>query len=108
MEWVTIIVLVVIALLVFGAVSSAKQAKADKAKTEAYSSAITAAKSEMIKSANQASLPVIDAAEKGYRPVAKEALLAVQNGATRMEMKSTGRYRVGGTSVSIPIMKGVR
>ncbi len=43
-----------------------------------------------------------------YRRVAGEALLAMQDGAARFEVRSTGRYRTHGFRVSIPIVAGVR
>ena len=73
-----------------------------------YQEQIGEAKAALLVSHDQASLPVLDPAEIGYRPVSSERLLAVQNGAKRMAMKSTGRYRTVGMSVSIPIVKGVR
>ena len=55
-----------------------------------------------------ASLSTMDAAEHEYRLVGNEKLMAIQNDATRMETKSTGQYSMSGSSISIPIVKGIR
>lgn len=108
MEWLILIGVIFLGAIIWGVVSGTKQAKAQNLQAETYSAAITEEKTKMLKGEGQASLPVLDAGSEGYRPVGGEKLLAVQPGATRMEMKSTGRYKTGGGSVSIPIMKGVR
>ena len=101
MEWVFIFFAVFIVLVILSA-------RAEEKKKSTYLADIESAKQSLMTSSETASMPVLSAAEYRYRPVAKESLLAVQDGATRMEMKSTGRYKTGGTSVSIPIVKGVR
>lgn len=108
MEWVIIIGVVFIVVVVFAVKAENKKNAVKIEQSNAYSSKVQSAKQALLTSSSSASLPVLKASDVGYRPVAKENLLAVQNGATRMEMKSTGRYKTGGTSVSIPIMKGVR
>lgn len=108
MEWVFIIAAVFVVLVIFGVKAENKKNKIKEELGEAYSAEIDAVRQSLLTSSETASIPVLNAADYGYRPVAKENLLAVQNGATRMEMKSTGRYKTGGTSVSIPIVKGVR
>ncbi len=55
-----------------------------------------------------ASISTLDAAEHEYRLVGDEKLMAIQNNATRREMKSTGQYSTSGSSFSIPIVKGIR
>lgn len=107
---------VIIAIIVIGAIvvsafnsASAKAAKQERdAKVDAFVAEITAERDKLMTGASGASLPVLDAADYGYRPVAKETLLGVQEGAERREYKSTGKYSTRGTSVSIPIVKGVR
>jgi len=108
MEWVIIVGVVFVVLVVFAVKAENKKNAVKLEQSNAYSSEVESAKQTLLTSSNSASLPVLKASDVGYRPVAKENLLAVQDGATRMEMKSTGRYKTGGTSVSIPIMKGVR
>jgi len=108
MEWVIIIGVVFVVLVVFAVKAENKKNAVKLEQSNAYSSEVENAKQTLLTSSSSASLPVLKASDVGYRPVAKENLLAVQDGATRMEMKSTGRYKTGGTSVSIPIMKGVR
>lgn len=108
MEWVILIGIAFVVLVVFSVKAENKKAAVKLEQSNAYSAEIDAAKQGLLTSSETASLPVLNAADYSYRPVAKENLLAVQDGATRMEMKSTGRYKTGGTSVSIPIVKGVR
>lgn len=103
MKW-EFIIGVIFAVFIISAVKTKLKDK----QIAAYSAQIDSIKQSFLASSNTASMPVLSAADFGYRPVAKENLLAVQDGATRMEMKSTGRYRTGGTSISIPIVKGVR
>ena len=108
MEWVLIIVVVFVVLIIFAVKAENKKNALKLERTNAYSAEIETFKQSLLTSSSTASLPVLSTADHGYRAVANENLLAVQDGATRMEMKSTGRYKSGGTSVSIPIMKGVR
>ena len=108
MEWVIILGVVFVILVVFAVKAENKKNAVKLSQTNAYSNEVQSAKRTLLTSSSSVSLPVLKASEFGYRPVAKENLLAVQDGATRMEMKSTGRYKTGGASVSIPIMKGVR
>jgi hypothetical protein len=108
MEWIGLIGIIFIGLVIFWAKYEKNKQRQKEEAGRAYSSAIANVKQALITGKDSASLPVLSASEHGYRPIAKENLLAVQDGATRMEMKSTGRYRTGGHSVSIPIMKGVR
>lgn len=108
MEWIVIVGVVLLILFVFGAIPGSKKVKSVALKLTNYRASITEEKAKMMTGQGRASLPVLDAVSEGYRPVGGEKLLAVQSGASRMEMKSTGRYKTGGTSISIPIMKGVR
>jgi len=108
MEWVIIIGVMFVVLVVFAAKAENKKNAVKLEQSSAYTTEVESAKQTLLTSSNSALLPVLKASDVGYRPVAKENLLAVQDGATRMEMKSTGRYKTGGTSVSIPIMRGVR
>lgn len=108
MEWVFIIGAGFIVMVIFAVRAENKKNALKREQGTAYSTEIDTFKQSLLTSSGTASLPVMAASDHGYRPVAKENLLAVQDGATRMEMKSTGRYKTGGTSVSIPIMKGVR
>jgi len=85
-----------------------KSDKTPNPKKSSYSDRIQEAKNELLTSNDSASLPVLNTAEIGYRPVGKESLIAVQNNVAKMEMKSTGTYRTSGASISIPIMKGIR
>lgn len=103
MKW-EFIIGVIFAVFIISAVKTKLKDK----QIAAYSAQIDSIKQSFLASSNTASMPVLSAADFGYRPVAKENLLAVQDGATRMEMKSTGRYRTGCASISIPIVKGVR
>lgn len=103
------IILVIVALVVLAIIwTRYKNTQQKEEERRAYSLAITEAKQALVTGDGLASLPVLSASEHSYRPVSKEDLFAVQNGVTRLEVKSTGRYRAGGHSVSIPIMKGVR
>jgi hypothetical protein len=108
MEWVFIIGAGFVVMVVFSFKAEKKKNALQLERTNAYSTEIETFKQGLLTSTSTASLPVLQAADHGYRPVANENLLAVQDGATRMEMRSTGRYKTGGASVSIPIMKGVR
>lgn len=108
MEWVFIIGAIFVVFIIFAVKAENKKTKLKEEQSAAYSAQIASVKQSFLTSSETASMPVLSAADFGYRPVAKENLLAVQDGVTRMEMKSTGRYRTGGTSVSIPIVKGVR
>ncbi|HUF57329.1 MAG TPA: hypothetical protein VMM55_12295 [Thermohalobaculum sp.] len=85
-----------------------REEKKEKQAAIAYFEDVEAAKNDLLKSADEASLPVLDHRRFEYRPVAKENLLAVQVGVTRLEWKGTGTYRTRGASLSIPIAKGVR
>lgn len=108
MEILWLIGIVFVVAIIWGGIAGARKTKAEDKQAAEYSDAIETERQKMIAGEGQASLPVLDPASEGYRPVGKENLLAVQEDATRMEMKSTGRYRTGGASVSIPIVKGVR
>ncbi|KAF0116363.1 MAG: hypothetical protein FD150_533 [Rhodobacteraceae bacterium] len=108
MEWVFIVGAVFVVMVVFGTKAEMKKNALKVERTNLYSAEIETFKQSLLTGSNTASLPVLQTSDYGYRPVASENLLAVQDGATRMEMKSTGRYKTGGASVSIPIMKGVR
>ncbi|WP_109312472.1 hypothetical protein [Ruegeria sp. AU67] len=89
---------------------------ADAPKVATYQDKIDAARQELItvpsddlkEGTMAASMPVLDPTHYGYRPVAKESLVAVQDDVTKMEFKSTGNFGAVGGSVSIPIAKGVR
>lgn len=69
-----------------------KKTKLQKEQCAAYSAEIDSIKKSFLTGSGIVSVPVLNAADFGYRPVAKENLLAIQNGVTRMEMKSTGRH----------------
>ncbi len=108
MEILWLVGIVFIIAVIWSVKKESKQKKLEDAVVEDYNLAIESERQRMIKGDGEASLQVLDASAEGYRRVAKESLLAIQNDATRMEMKSTGRYRTGGVSVSVPIIKGVR
>lgn len=108
MEWLVLIGIGFVIAVIFSVKSENKKKKKFDEDAKNYSDSIEASKKELLTGSNSASLPVLDASAHSYRTVGKENLLAIQNGTTRMEMKSTGRYRTGGASVSIPIVKGVR
>lgn len=104
-----------IALAVIGVIggivgfrSAGKKKAEEAARLQSYNLAVDAARSTMITGPGAASFPVVNPDDIGYRPVGGEKIVAVQDGATKMELRSTGRYQTGGTTVSIPIMKGVR
>lgn len=102
-------ILIGIVLVVAGAIYWAVQQskKAEERRSE-YSAALRNARSLLLSDENSASLPVLSAASIGYRAVGRENLIAVHDGISRLEYKSTGRYRTHGASFSVPIMKGVR
>ncbi len=100
--------IVFILAVIWNVKKEAKQKRNAGIAVEDYNQAIESQRQKMLNGDSEASIPVLDANEEGYRRVAKESLLAIQNDATRMEMKSNGRYRTGGVSVSVPIVKGVR
>jgi hypothetical protein len=110
------VIAVILLLIIFGAIIAIpvwifrriRRWRDSKKRTRAYPEQIANAKSALLAREDEASLPTLDAAGLGYRPVGNEKVLAVQIGAKRMEMKSTGRYGTAGTSISIPIIKGVR
>jgi len=108
MEFLWLIGIFFVGAVIWGVITEQKKTKAEEINTTKYIDAIETERQQMIKGEGRASLPIIDASTEGYRPVGKENLCAVQYGATRMEMKSTGRYRTNGASISIPIVKGVR
>lgn len=108
MEWVIGAGFILVLFVVLGVIAERSKQRFREQQSEVYSSRIDAVKQSFLTGSDTASLPVLSAGDFGYRPVGKENLLAIQDGAVRMEMKSTGSYRTGGTSVSIPIVKGVR
>ena len=112
MEWVLIIGAIVIAVPVLAIALASRIERKNTAikqeKSNTYAAEINTIKQDLLSRTGTASFPILSAPEHGYRPVAKENLLAVQDGVTRMEMKSTGSYKTRGTSLSIPIVKGVR
>lgn len=105
MELVALVAIAVVILAVIGVIIENKKMDA---KAAAYSDSINEVKRSLLTGSDRASMPILNPSEYGYRVVGKENLLAVQDDATRMEMKSTGRYRTGGASLSIPVVKGVR
>lgn len=50
----------------------------------------------------------LDPGKQRYRAVGKEKLLGIQGRVTLVEYASTGRYKMAGGSVSLPIANGVR
>jgi hypothetical protein len=59
-------------------------------------------------SGNNATFPILNASDHGYRPAKGEKLLAVHDSVRRMDWVATGAYTYGGTSVSIRVARGVR
>ena len=108
MEWLIVIGILLIGLVLVLVKAGNRRSSLKAEQSAAYTAQIETAKRSLLTGSETASLPVLKVSDVGYRPVAKENLLAVQDGATRMELKSTGRYKTGGTSISIPIMKGIR
>lgn len=107
MEW--FLILGGIAFVVAVCVSAnKKKQQALLEKTERYNSEINAERQALLSAPDRMSLQPLDAAEYDYRPVARESLIAVQENASFMELKSSGYYRSSGASLSIPIMRGVR
>ena len=104
MEILILIGLVVVGAIVVGIIGAGKQEERRKE----YDAAIAQERSALLTGPSSASLPVIEPSAVGYRPVGGEKLIAIHDGISRMEFKSTGRYRSHGSSVSIPIVKGVR
>lgn len=108
--WVWILIIVAALLLVgFRANRSENKRRALlQEQDRAYAADIEKEKQALLTSANHANLPLIPPQSIGYRPVGGEKLLAVQDGVSRLEYKSTGRYSTRGASFSIPIVRGVR
>ncbi|MCZ7861795.1 hypothetical protein O9X98_10425 [Agrobacterium salinitolerans] len=107
MEWFLILGGIALVVTVCVNVSKKKQEELVK-KTERYNSLINFERQALLSAPDRMSLQPLDPGDYGYRPVARESLIAVQDNASFMELKSTGSYRTAGTSVSIPIMRGVR
>jgi hypothetical protein len=103
MEWLFVVAAGLV-IFIFAFIKDARKKK----RNAAYSAEIDVFKQSLLTDDNTASLAVLNATEHRYRPVTSENLLAIQDRAARMEMKSTGRYKTGRISVSIPIVKGVR
>jgi hypothetical protein len=83
-----------------------RQKKAAEAMWAKYVDKIDAAQRMIV--ADPENVPVLDAFEHRYRPVAKECLYAVQPNVSKLEAKSTGKYVSSGASLSVPIAKGIR
>lgn len=104
--WKTLITVGVLVIVIWVGLALVRR-KSRRVKAERLQSSIDHA-IDQLTDGNSASFEALDAVEYGYRPVSGETLLQVHNGLRRMEMKSTGRYSHSGTSVSVPITKGVR
>nr|WP_250807827.1 hypothetical protein [Neorhizobium tomejilense] len=107
MEWVLIIAGVVAFVAVCVNLSKKRQQQLLE-RTQDYNTQIERERHALLSAPDRMSLQPLDPADYDYRPVAKESLIAVQENASFMELKSSGVYRSAGTSVSIPIMRGVR
>jgi len=76
--------------------------------TKDFANALEAAWNEMRTGEKTAMLPVLSASEASYRPVGGENLIAFQEGVSRREMRSTGKYATSSGSISIPLGGGAR
>lgn len=107
MEWFLILGGIALVVAVCVNVNKKKQQELLE-RTERYNSLINSERQALLSAPDRMSLQPLDPADYDYRPVARESLIAVQENASFMELKSSGYYRTSGTSLSIPIMKGVR
>jgi hypothetical protein len=108
MEWIVIGGIVFVVLLVIGVRREKKKQREATERAERYNASINYERQALLSAPDRMSLKPLDPVNYGYRPVAKENLIAVQNNASRYELKSSGNYRTSGTSISIPIAKGIR
>lgn len=108
MEWIAIGGVILVLLVVVGVWSEKKKQREAADRAERYNASINHERQALLTTPDSMSLKPLDSLDYGYRPVAKENLIAVQDNASRYELKSSGTYRTSGTSVSIPIAKGIR
>lgn len=73
-----------------------------------YAAQVKDAGSQLFSDTKGLTVPIIDPVAAGYRPLRGERLVAVQEGVARVELRRTGGVSSRGTSVSIPIVKGLR
>ena len=107
MEWLIVIGIALGAIIFFNARSARKKQRAQAERVQLYNASIHQERQALLSCPDRMALTPLDPAIHGYRPVAKENLIAVQDRAVRYELKSSG-YHTSGVSLSIPIVKGVR
>lgn len=104
-----VIIVGVLALIGWGVVVAAgKHQSRQRVDGAAYANAIAQHKQEIAEADRGGQFRGLSAADYGYRAVGGETLLAVLEGASFMQMRSTGRYANAGPVLSIPIVKGLR
>lgn len=108
MEWLLILGIALAVVVVFNVRSRRKRQRLQAARAQFYNASIQQERQALLSLPDHTVLTPLDPAAHGYRPVAKENLIAVQDRASRYELKSSGRYQTTGASISIPIVKGVR
>ncbi len=110
MEWLFFIGGIVLVIVFIAGIQSEKVKKQQKntERTERYNALINFERKALLAEPDRMNLKPLSAFDYGYRPVAKESLIAVQDNASRLELKSSGTYRASSASVSMPIVKGVR
>ncbi|MDW9479006.1 hypothetical protein GOB57_10000 [Sinorhizobium meliloti] len=108
MEWIVFGGIVLVVLVVIGVSVEQKKQQETRERSERYNAMISNERQALLSGPDRMTLTPLDPFDHGYRPVANENLIAVQENASLMELKSSGSYRAAGTTISIPIVKGVR
>lgn len=108
MEFIFGLVVFILGIFMLGGIIGSIEAAKQKAQAKSFADALEAAWNEMRTGEKSATLPVLSTSEAGYRPVGGENLIALQEGVSRREMRSTGKYSTSGGSISIPLGGGVR
>lgn len=104
LKWAVMVGAVIAVVGIVGFLNSRKKRR----EAEQYNAAIERERQALLNDSDTVLSTPLDPASYGYRPVGRENLLAVEEDTARMELKSSGTYRTRGSSVSIPIVKGVR
>jgi hypothetical protein len=108
MEWLIVILLVVGVVVLLNVRAERKKSRVQAERARLYNDSINHHRQALVALPSSHSMPPLNPVLHGYRPVAKENLIAVQDGASRYELKNSGRYRTAYSSISIPIVKGIR
>jgi hypothetical protein len=108
MEWFIVIGIACGVIVFFNVRAARAKRRVQAERAQLYNASIHHERQTLLSAPDRTALVPLDPVHHGYRPVAKENLIAVQERASRYELKSSGRYHTAGASLSIPIVKGVR